>query len=103
MAVVPLDVIWITPDFKETQLRLMKPCDRVSFSVDADGREYRSRVTGVGGASGSRLSLLPPENATGHFVNAVHRILVRIDIDPNQNSDHRLRPGMSVEPKVYVQ
>jgi membrane fusion protein (multidrug efflux system) len=102
MAVVPLDDIWITGDFKETQLRLMKPGDRVSFSVDAYGREYRGKVTGIGGASGSRLSLLPPENATGNFVKVVQRIPVRIDIDPNQNSDHRLRPGMSVEPKVYV-
>lgn len=103
MAVVPLDDLWITADFKETQLRLMKPGDRVSFSVDAYGREYRGRVTGIGGASGSRLSLLPPENATGNFVKVVQRIPVRIDIDPNQNGDHRLRPGMSVEPKVYVQ
>ena len=103
MAVVPLDDIWITADFKETQLRLMKPGDRVSFSVDAYGREYRGKVTGIGGASGSRLSLLPPENATGNFVKVVQRIPVRIDIDPEQNSDHRLRPGMSVEPKVYVQ
>jgi membrane fusion protein (multidrug efflux system) len=102
MAVVPLDDIWITADFKETQLRLMKPGDRVLFSVDAYGREYRGRVTGIGGASGSRLSLLPPENATGNFVKVVQRLPVRIDIDPNQNSDHRLRPGMSVEPKVYV-
>lgn len=103
MSVVPLDDIWITADFKETQLRLMKPGDRVRFSVDAYGREYQGRVTGIGGASGSRLSLLPPENATGNFVKVVQRIPVRIDIDPNQNSDHRLRPGMSVEPKVYVQ
>jgi membrane fusion protein (multidrug efflux system) len=103
MAVVPLDDIWITADFKETQLRLMKPGDRVTFSVDAYGREYRGKVTGIGGASGSRLSLLPPENATGNFVKVVQRIPVRIDIDPNQNGDHRLRPGMSVEPKVYVQ
>jgi len=102
MAVVPLDDIWITADFKETQLRLMKPGDRVTFSVDAYDREYRGKVTGIGGASGSRLSLLPPENATGNFVKVVQRIPVRIDIDPNQNSDHRLRPGMSVEPKVYV-
>ncbi len=102
MAMVPLDDIWITADFKETQLRLMKPGDRVLFSVDAYGREYRGRVTGIGGASGSRLSLLPPENATGNFVKVVQRIPIRIDIDPNQNSDHRLRPGMSVEPKVYV-
>jgi membrane fusion protein (multidrug efflux system) len=103
MAVVPLDDIWITADFKETQLRLMKPGDRVVFSVDAYGREYRGKVTGIGGASGSRLSLLPPENATGNFVKVVQRLPVRIDIDPGQNSDRRLRPGMSVEPKVYVQ
>jgi membrane fusion protein, multidrug efflux system len=102
MAVVPLDDIWITADFKETQLRLMKPGDRVVFSVDSNGREYRGKVTGISGASGSRLSLLPPENATGNFVKVVQRLPVRIDIDPNQNSDHRLRPGMSVEPKVYV-
>lgn len=102
MAVVALDDIWVTAAFKETQLRLMQPGDRVRFSVDADGREYRGKVTGIGGASGSRLSLLPPENATGNFVKVVQRIPVRIDIDPNQNSDRRLRPGMSVEPKVYV-
>jgi membrane fusion protein, multidrug efflux system len=102
MAVVPLDDIWITADFKETQLRHMKSGQRVTFSVDAYGREYKGRVTGIGGASGSRLSLLPPENATGNFVKIVQRLPVRIDIDPDQNSDHRLRPGMSVEPKVYV-
>ena len=102
MAVVPLDNIWITADFKETQLRLMKPGDRVSFTVDAYGREYGGRITGIGGASGSRLSLLPPENATGNLVKVVQRIPVRSDIDPNQNTDHRLWPGMSVEPKIYV-
>jgi len=102
MAVVPLDDIWITADFKEAQLRHMKAGQRVTFNVDAYGREYKGRVTGIGGASGSLLSLLPPENATGNFVKVVQRIPVRIDIDPNQNEDHRLRPGMSVEPKVYV-
>ncbi len=102
MAVVPLENIWITADFKETQLRHMKAGQRVTFSVDAYDREYRGRVTGIGGASGSLLTLLPPENATGNFVKVVQRIPVRIDIDPGQNSDHRLRPGMSVEPKVYV-
>jgi membrane fusion protein, multidrug efflux system len=103
MAVVPLDDIWVTADFKEAQLRHMKAGQRVTFSVDAYGREYKGRVTGIGGASGSLLSLLPPENATGNFVKVVQRLPVRIDIDPGQNSDHRLRPGMSVEPKVYVQ
>ena len=102
MAVIPLDDIWVTADFKEAQLRHMKTGQRVTFSVDAYGREYKGRVTGIGGASGSLLSLLPPENATGNFVKVVQRIPVRIDIDPNQNDDRRLRPGMSVEPKVYV-
>jgi membrane fusion protein (multidrug efflux system) len=102
MAVVPLDDIWITADFKEAQLRHMKAGQRVTFGVDAYGREYKGRVTGIGGASGSLLSLLPPENATGNFVKVVQRLPVRIDMDPNQNDDHRLRPGMSVEPKVYV-
>jgi membrane fusion protein (multidrug efflux system) len=102
MAVVPLDDIWVTADFKEAQLRHMKSGQRVTFSVDAYGREYKGRVTGIGGASGSLLSLLPPENATGNFVKVVQRLPVRIDIDPKQNDDHRLRPGMSVEPKVYV-
>jgi membrane fusion protein (multidrug efflux system) len=102
MAVVPLDDIWVTADFKEAQLRHMKAGQRVTFSVDAYDREYKGRVTGIGGASGSLLSLLPPENATGNFVKVVQRLPVRIDIDPNQNDDHRLRPGMSVEPKVYV-
>jgi membrane fusion protein (multidrug efflux system) len=103
MAVIPLDDIWVTADFKEAQLRHMKAGQRVTFSVDAYGREYKGRVTGIGGASGSLLSLLPPENATGNFVKVVQRLPVRIDIDPNQNDDHRLRPGMSVEPKVYVE
>ena len=80
----------------------MKPGQRVTFSVDAYDREYRGKVTGVAGASGSRLSLLPPENATGNYVKVVQRLPVRIDIDPNQNGDRRLRPGMSVVPKVYV-
>jgi membrane fusion protein (multidrug efflux system) len=60
-------------------------------------------VTGIAGAAGSRLSLLPPENATGNYVKVVQRIPVRIDIDPDQNGDHRLRPGMSVDPKVYLE
>ena len=101
MAVVPLDDVWITANFKETQLSRMKPGQRVKFSVDAYGREYTGTVEAIGGASGSRFSLLPPENATGNYVKVVQRIPVRIDLDPGQNDDHRLRPGMSVDPKVY--
>jgi membrane fusion protein (multidrug efflux system) len=103
MAVVPLEDIWVTANFKETQLRRMKPGQVVKFSVDAYSREYTGKLLGVGGASGSRFSLLPPENATGNYVKVVQRIPVRIDIDPGQNDDHRLRPGMSVDPKVYVE
>lgn len=103
LVVVPVDDIWVTANFKETQLRAMKPGQRVKFSVDAYDHEYTGHVTGIGGASGSRLSLLPPENATGNYVKVVQRIPVRIDIDPGQNSDHRLRPGMSVDPKVYLE
>ena len=103
MAVVPLDDIWVTANFKETQLRRMKPGQVVKFSVDAYSRKYTGKLEGVGGASGSRFSLLPPENATGNYVKVVQRIPVRIDIDPGQNDDHRLRPGMSVDPKLYVE
>jgi membrane fusion protein (multidrug efflux system) len=103
MAVVPLDDIWVTANFKETQLSRMKPGQRVRFSVDAYDREYKGRLMEIGGASGSRFSLLPPENATGNYVKVVQRIPVRINLDAGENSDHRLRPGMSVDPKVYVQ
>jgi membrane fusion protein (multidrug efflux system) len=103
MAVVPLDDIWVTANFKETQLTRMNPGQRVRFSVDASGKEYSGKVQAVGGASGSRFSLLPPENATGNYVKVVQRIPVRINLDPGQNDDHRLRPGMSVDPKVYLQ
>jgi membrane fusion protein, multidrug efflux system len=102
MAVVPLDDVWVTANFKETQLRKMKPGQHVKFTVDAYDREYSGHVTGIGGASGSRYSLLPPENATGNYVKVVQRIPVRIDLDPGENKDRRLRPGMSVNPKVYL-
>jgi membrane fusion protein (multidrug efflux system) len=103
MAVVPLDDIWVTANFKETQLRRMKPGQVVKFGVDAYNREYSGKVEGVGGASGSKFSLLPPENATGNYVKVVQRIPVRINLEPGQNDDRRLRPGMSVDPKVYVE
>ncbi len=103
LAVVPLDDIWVTANFKETQLSHMKPGQRVRVTVDADGRTYTGKIVAVGGASGSRFSVLPPENATGNYVKVVQRIPVRINLDAGQNGDHRLRPGMSVDPKVYVE
>jgi membrane fusion protein (multidrug efflux system) len=103
MAVVPLDDVWIIANFKETQLNRMKPGQNVRFTVDAYDRVYTGKIVEVGGASGSRFSVLPPENATGNYVKVVQRIPVRINLDPGQNNDHRLRPGMSVDPKVYLQ
>ncbi|HTS26649.1 MAG TPA: HlyD family secretion protein [Bryobacteraceae bacterium] len=102
MSVVPLEDIWVTANFKETQLKMMRPGQKVVFSVDAYDRDYHGHVTGVGGATGARFSLLPPENATGNYVKVVQRIPVRIDLDPGENRDHLLRVGMSLEPKVYL-
>jgi membrane fusion protein (multidrug efflux system) len=99
---VSLDDIWITGNFKETQLRYMKPGQKVKIHVDAYDRDYNARVTQVGGATGSDLSLFPPENATGNYVKVVQRIPVRIDLDQGENQDHLLRPGLSVEPTVRV-
>ncbi len=89
MAVVPLDDIWVTANFKETQLNRMNPGQRVRFSVDASGREYNGKIQAVGGASGSRFSLLPPENATGNYVKVVCAIRFASISDPGQNDDHR--------------
>jgi membrane fusion protein (multidrug efflux system) len=104
MTLVSLDDIWITANFKETQLEHMRAEQPVVISVDAyGGRKYDGKVTQIGGATGSVLSLFPPENATGNYVKVVQRVPVRIDLaKPEQNSDHLLRPGLSVEPKVTV-
>jgi len=102
MAVVALDDIWVTANFKETQLKDMRIGQRVNIEVDANGRTYTGRVERFYPASGAKFSLLPPENATGNFVKVVQRIPVRISIDPGQNQDHALRPGMSVTPKVEI-
>jgi membrane fusion protein (multidrug efflux system) len=102
MAVVPLDDIWVTANFKETQLSRMRPGQKVRFTVDAYDRTYSGQVVAVGGASGSRFSVIPPENATGNYVKVVQRIPVRINLDAGQNADHLLRPGMSVDPKVFL-
>jgi membrane fusion protein, multidrug efflux system len=102
MAVVPLDDIWVTANFKETQLSRMRPGQKVRFTVDAYDRTYNGHVVAVGGASGSRFSVIPPENATGNYVKVVQRLPVRINLDAGQNADRLLRPGMSVDPKVFL-
>lgn len=104
MTLIPLDNLWVTANFKETQLRHMHAGQAVTITVDAyGGRDYHGKITQIGGATGSMLSLFPPENATGNYVKVVQRIPVRIDFtNPDENKDHRLRPGMSVTPTVSV-
>ena len=104
LTLVSLDDLWITANFKETQLRHMSAGQPVEIEVDATGKTYHGKVTQIGGATGSVLSLFPPENATGNYVKVVQRIPVRIDFTDikNEDPDHLLRPGLSVEPKVRV-
>jgi membrane fusion protein, multidrug efflux system len=104
LTLVSLQDIWVTANFKETQLKHMQAGQSVQVHVDATGRDYRGRVTQIGGATGSVLSLFPPENATGNYVKVVQRLPVRIDFTELANEDpqHQLRPGLSVEPKVRV-
>lgn len=103
LTIVPTQGLWITANFKETQLQHMQVGQKVDIHVDAlGGREYRGTVKQIGGATGSRLSLFPPENATGNYVKVVQRIPVRIDLDQDENKDQLLRPGYSVVPDVHV-
>jgi membrane fusion protein (multidrug efflux system) len=100
--VVPLSDVWVTANFKETQLKYMRPGQRAEIKVDANGRVYKGHVDSIAGSSGARLSLLPPENATGNYVKVVQRVPVKIVLEPGEDSDQYLRLGMSVGPKVYV-
>ena len=105
LTIVPLTNLWVTANFKETQLNKMKPGQDVNIKVDAlGGRKFSGKVTQIGGATGSRLSLFPAENATGNYVKVVQRIPVRIDFTnlQKENGDYALRPGFSVDPSVAV-
>ena len=104
LTLVSLQDLWVIANFKETQLKHMSNNQSVEIHVDATGKNYKGRVTQIGGATGSVLSLFPPENATGNYVKVVQRIPVRIDFTDLQSEDakHELRPGLSVEPKVTV-
>jgi membrane fusion protein (multidrug efflux system) len=104
LTLVSLEDLWVTANFKETQLRHMLAGQPVEIEVDATGKTYHGKVTQIGGATGSVLSLFPPENATGNYVKVVQRVPVRIDFTDLKNEDpnHELRPGLSVEPKVRV-
>ncbi|MGA2217084.1 MAG: HlyD family secretion protein [Terracidiphilus sp.] len=104
LTLVSLEDLWITANFKETQLKHMTAGQPVEIDVDATGKKYHGKVTQIGGATGSVLSLFPPENATGNYVKVVQRIPVRIDFTDLKDEDpgHLLRPGLSVEPTVRV-
>jgi membrane fusion protein (multidrug efflux system) len=103
MADVPVGNIWVTANFKETQLKKMRPNQRVTIHVDSYDRDYDGYVESVAGATGARFSLLPPENATGNYVKVVQRVPVRIRFKEGQDPNHQLRPGMSVDPKVWLE
>jgi len=107
LTIIPLTNLWVTANFKETQLSEMRPNQDVTIKVDAlGGRKFHGKVTQIGGATGSKLSLFPPENATGNYVKVVQRIPVRVDFTKESldqdNKDFALRPGMSVTPEVEV-
>jgi len=102
LAITQLGHPWVTANFRETQLERISPGQPVRVHVDAVDQDFGGRVEAIGGATGARLSLFPPENATGNYVKVVQRIPVRIALDPGQAGLERLRPGMSVEPEVRV-
>src|SRR5215472_2632169 len=102
LVVVPLQDVWVTANFKETQLRDMKPGQRAYVNVDTYGKTFTGRVDSIAGATGAVLSLLPPENATGNFVKVVQRIPVKIVLDPIPSNVAILRPGMNVDATVIT-
>jgi membrane fusion protein (multidrug efflux system) len=100
LALVSPDDLWVTANFKETQLQHLRPGQRATVGVDALGRDFQGHVDSIAPATGARFSLLPPENATGNYVKVVQRVPVKIVFEPGQDPEHRLRPGMSVAPTV---
>ena len=102
LTVVPLDQVWITANFKETQLKHMRVGQKAEVVLDSNDRTYHGHVDSIAGGTGPIFSLLPPENATGNYVKIVQRVPVKIVLEPGENRDHQLRPGMNVEAKVYL-
>ncbi|HXZ27569.1 MAG TPA: HlyD family secretion protein, partial [Terriglobales bacterium] len=102
LTVVPLDEVWITANFKETQLAHMRVGQKAEIHADSSGRTFRGHVDSIAGATGPTFSLFPPENATGNYVKIVQRIPVKIVLEPGENRDRQLRPGMNVVPDVFL-
>ena len=103
MALIPLERVWITANFKETQVENIRPGQRVTIRADVyGGKTFDGKVESLAAATGARFSLLPPDNSTGNYVKVVQRIPVRISLDAGQDHEHLLRPGMSVVPTVHT-
>ncbi len=100
--IVPLDQVYITANFKETQMAKVAPGQKVRFHVDTYSEEFEGVVDSIAGASGSQQALLPPQNATGNFIKVVQRIPVKILVKPKKNQNLVLRPGMNVEATIYT-
>ena len=100
--IVPLDQVYVTANFKETQLDHVAPGQRVRIHVDTYHQEFEGVVDSIAGAAGSRQALLPPQNATGNFIKVVQRIPVKVLVKPNKNPNLVLRPGMNVEATIYI-
>jgi membrane fusion protein, multidrug efflux system len=103
MMIVQTDDLWVTANFKETQLRRMRNGQPVRIHVDSLDKDFDGYVENMPAATGDRTSVLPPENATGNYVKVIQRLPVRIRFRPNQYDLDKLRPGMSVEPKVHLE
>lgn len=102
LVIVPTQDIWVTANFKETELKDMRVGQPAKIHVDAYDHDFRGKVLGIAGATGVQFSLLPPENATGNYVKVVQRVPVRIAIDPGQDPGHLLQVGLSVEPRIQI-
>jgi membrane fusion protein (multidrug efflux system) len=102
LALVSQADVWVTANFKETQLTKVRPGQPVRISVDGVDRDFDGHVESIAAATGARFSLLPPENATGNYVKVVQRIPVKIVLNEGQDPEHRLRPGMSVAPTIFT-
>ncbi len=102
MEIAQIGDLWVTANYKETQLRSIHPGQAATIHVDALKQDFDGYVQDIGGSTGAMASVLPPENATGNYVKVVQRIPVRIRFKKNQKGMDRLRPGMSVEPDVRV-
>ena len=102
LVLIPLHDVWVTANFKETQLAKVRPGQKAEISVDMYGKTFTGHVDSIAGSTGSRLSLLPPENATGNFVKVVQRISVKIVLDPIPPGKAVLRPGMNVDATIIT-